>query len=161
MCRRMLIPLLIVVALIVGSGNYLQLQAQGNNPLVGGIWERYSVKNAQGVETGGGPGWTFIAFTEDRKYFYTAVPKGLETLPKSAKDMTKDELVKHIDGVELRRGTYMLIGTGSPYTLSLMDDINPMAPTLRSLKLQVWMENGEMRVSVVDGSTVLRWRRAD
>ena len=75
--------------------------------------------------------------------------------------MTKDELVKHIDGVELRRGTYMLTGTGSPYTLSLMDDINPMAPTLRSLKLQVWMENGEMRVSVVDGSTVLRWRRAD
>ena len=159
MCKKTLIPLLSVIAFTVGVGNYLQLQGQGNNPLAGGMWERYSVKNAQGVETGEGPGWYFLVFTDDGKYLITAAPKGREKLPKPATDMTKDELVKHIEAVQFRRGTYTLTGNGSPYTLSVKEEINLVSPTLNSLVLQVWMENGEVRATPSGSSTVLRWRR--
>ena len=160
MCKKTLIPLLSILAFIVGVGNYAQLQAQAKDPMVGGTWERYSVKNAQGDETGGGPGWFFMAFTDDGQYFLAAAPKGMEKLPKAAKDMTKEELVKHVEAVSFRRGTYTFTGTAAPYTLDLMELAKIEAPTLRRLVFQVWIENNDdLRLMVKDASTELRWRR--
>ena len=170
MSKRLLAPLSIVVAFIVGVGSRLPLHTQVKDPLVGGTWERYSIKDAQGTEIGQGPGWFFLVFTEDGRFFITGVPKGREKLAKPAKDMTKDELLKHlygmelridVDGMNVRRGTYTLTGNGSPYTLRLKEEVNAFSPTLNEPTLQVWMENGEAHIRRPGSeNVVVAWRRA-
>ena len=158
MSTRTLISLLSAIACVVGIGIDLPLQGQSKSPLAGGMWERYSVKNAKGEETGGGPGWYFLAFTDDGNYFIAAAPKGQEKLPKPAKEMTKDELVKQVETVQFRRGTYAITGDGPAYTLTVLELAKTESPTLNKIVFQISMENGEARVATANGG-VIRWRR--
>lgn len=149
------------IAVAVGGHHYSQ--AQSKNPLVGGMWDRYSVKNAQGVENGS-PGWFFLTFTEDGKFFITGVPKGHEKLAKTAKEMTKEELVNHLDGIQVRRGTYTITGNGSPYIFTLKDEQNPFSPNLQgscpaSAPCEIRMENGEVRLFSPSNGVRTQWRR--
>jgi hypothetical protein len=137
-------------------------QAQASNPLAGGVWDRYSIKDAKGTETGS-PGWFFLTFTPDGQYFITGVPKGHEKLSKAAKEMTKDELVGQLQGIQVRRGRYTLTGTG-PYMLTLTDEINPLSPNLQgscptAMPCEIRIENGEVRLSTANGGVRTQWRR--
>lgn len=154
-----------VVGVIIGVSNQTGFHAQAKNPLVGGVWDRYSVKNAQGVENGSS-GWFFLTFMEDGHFFITGVPKGHEKLLKTAKDMTKEELVQQLEGIQVRRGTYTLTGNGSPYTFTLTDEQNPLSPNLQgscpaSAPCQVRMENGEVRLFSPSNGVRTQWRRLD
>jgi hypothetical protein len=137
--------------------------AQASNPLAGGVWDRYSIKDANGVETGG-PGWFFLTFTADGQYFITGVPKGHEKLTKAVAEMTKEELVRQLQGIQVRRGKYTLTGNGSPYILTLTDDINPISPNLQgscpaAMPCEVRIVNGEVRLSTANGGVRTQWRR--
>src|SRR5262245_39492677 len=107
-----LVPLVMAIVVVAQPP-----QAQASNPLAGGVWDRYSIQDAKGTETGS-PGWFFLTFTPDGQYFITGVPKGHEKLSKPSKEMTKDELVQQLQGIQVRRGKYTLTGTG-PYVLTL------------------------------------------
>ena len=137
-------------------------QAQASNPLAGGVWDRYSIKDAKGMETGS-PGWFFLTFTTDGHYFITGVPKGHERLAKPAAGMTKDELVSQLQGIQVRRGKYTLTGNGSPYILTLTDDINPISPNVQgscpvAMPCEIRVVNGEVQLSTTNGIRT-RWHR--
>lgn len=137
-------------------------QAQTANPLAGGVWDRYSIKDAKGAETGS-PGWFFLTFTPDGQYFITGVPKAHEKLSKAAKEMTKDELVAQLQGIQVRRGKYTLTGTG-PYVLTLTDEINPLSPNLQgscpaAMPCEIRIVNGEVRLSTANNGIRTQWRR--
>jgi hypothetical protein len=138
-------------------------QAQGSNPLVGGSWDRYSIKNAQGVESGSA-GWFFLTFTADGQFFITGVPKGHEKLAKAAKEMTKEELVRHLEGIQVRRGRYTLTGNGSPYRFTLTDETNPLSPSLQgscaaSAPCEIRIVNGEVNLYSASNGVRTQWRR--
>lgn len=163
MRRRMRVSILVAWAVVfgVGDGN---TQAQAQNPIVGGVWDRYSLMNPQGVVSGS-PGWFFLTFTSDGYFFATGVQKGKEKLPKPAKEMTKEELVGHLQGISLRRGTYTLTGNGSPYTLTLADEADPLSTSTQSscnpsapCELRM-MENGEVRLFWPQAGNTASWRR--
>jgi hypothetical protein len=140
-----------------------KLEAQGSNPLAGGVWDRYSIKNAQGVETGGA-GWFFLAFTADGHYLITGVPTERRKLPKATSDMTKEELVRHLEGIQVRRGRYALTGTGSPYLLTLTDDVNPLAPNLQgscpaTAPCEIRIVSGEVNLFSPSNGIRTQWRR--
>ena len=153
---------LLVVTVLVASA-HPQPQAQTSNPLVGGVWDRYSIKNAQGVESGS-PGWFFLVFTADGQFFITGVPKGQDKLPKPAAEVTKDELVRHLQGIQVRRGTYTLTGSGSPYRFTLTDQSNPLSPTLQgscatSAPCEIRIVNGEVHLYSASNGVRTQWRR--
>lgn len=153
----------LTVLLLLVAGAHPQPQAQASNPLVGGVWDRYSIKNAQGVEAGSA-GWFFLTFTADGHFLITGVPKGQDKLPKPATEMTKDELVRHIQGIQVRRGKYTLTGNGSPYRFTLTDEINPLSPTLQgscaaSAPCEIRIVNGEVHLYSASNGVRTQWRR--
>jgi hypothetical protein len=140
-----------------------QLEAQGSSPLAGGLWDRYSIKNAQGVETGSA-GWFFLTFTADGHYLITGVPRGKERLPKGTSDMTKEELVRHLEGIQVRRGRYALTGNGSPYLLTLTDEVNPHSPNLQgscpaTAPCEIRIVNDEVNLYSPSNGIRTQWRR--
>jgi hypothetical protein len=158
---RVLAAFLLLTGLIALTPE--QPEAQGSNPLAGGMWDRYSIKNAQGVETGSS-GWFFLTFTADGHYLITGVPKGQERLPKATGDMTKEELVRHLQGIQVRRGRYTLTGNGSPYMLALTDETNPLSPNLQgscpaAAPCEIRMVNGEVHLYSPSNGIRTQWRR--
>ena len=152
----------LVVTALVGVAPD-QPQAQASNPLAGGVWDRYSIQNAQGVETGSA-GWFFLTFTTDGHFFITAVPKGQDRLPTAAKDMTKEDLVRHLQGMTIRRGRYTITGSGSPFILTLTDETNPVSANLQgscpaSSPCQVRIVNGEVNLFSPSNGVRTQWRR--
>ncbi len=152
---------LVVTALIAAAPD--QPRAQVANPLAGGVWDRYSIKNAQGVETGSA-GWFFLTFTADGHFFITGVPKGQDNLPKVAKDMTKEELIRHLQGIQVRLGRYTLTGNGSPYVLTLTDESNPLSTSLQGscpalAPCQIRIVNGEVNLYSPSNGIRTQWRR--
>lgn len=159
---RTLVAFLLLTALTAIPPHH-QLQAQASNPLAGGIWDRYSIKSAQGVETGSA-GWFFLTFTADGHYLITGVPKGQDRLPKAATDMTKEELIRHLQGIQVRRGRYTLTGNGSPYILTLIDEANPLSPGLQgscpaAAPCEIRMVNGEVHLYSPSNGIRTQWRR--
>lgn len=150
--------------IILFSAIHNRPQGQVKNPLAGGVWDRYSFRNAQGVEAGA-PGWLFLTFTDDGQFFLIGVPEASRKLLKPLAEMSKDELVTHFKDVQVRRGHYTLTGNG-PYKLVLTDEQGLLNPNFQgscpaSAPCEVRIENGEVRLSTQPNGTgaQARWRR--
>lgn len=160
-CNRPIGCLFLLLALVAVSGD--RSHAQASNPLAGGVWDRYSIKNAQGVESGSA-GWFFLTFTTDGHFLITGVPKGHEMLPKAASEMTKEQLVRHLQGIQVRRGRYTLTGNGSPYMLTLTDETNPLSRSLQgscaaAAPCEIRIVNGEVHLYSASNGVRTQWRR--
>src|SRR5262252_6750578 len=100
---RTVVSLLLVCVFAYGAS----VLAQNRPPLVG-AWERFSLKNDEGVDIQPPEPAAFVIFTVDGYFSQTVIPTGRNKLKKPLEDMTKEEL--------LHRGP---IGKkGAPYAAS-------------------------------------------
>ena len=156
----------LVVLLITGGiasmmGSPRQ-QETNNNPLAGGVWDRYSFVDEKNVESGSS-GWYFLTFTSDGQFFITAVPSGRQQLSKPISQVSEDEFRSHFQGANVRRGTYTISGNG-PFTLVLKDEVNLFSPNLQgscpaAAHCRIEMENGEVRLTDPATGHHTKWRR--
>ena len=156
----------LVVLTVICIASHTQLRSQVRNPLVGGLWDRYSIRDAKGAEIGV-PGYFYLTFTDNGYFFVTAVPDG-KKLSKPIAEMTRDDLVRQFDQssvvgtVRVRRGKYTVTGTGPVYTLILTDEVSPFLANIQgscpaSSPCQFRMVDGEVHLG--DGGA--RWRRVN
>ena len=133
--------------------------AQGKNPLAGGMWERYWQGEA-GTPGAASTVPAFLTFTDDGFFFLVAAPAD-RRLPKPLTEMTREELVAHFSNVQIRRGRYTISGKG-PYKLVLIDDV-ALLTTDGSCKpedgCEIRSENGEVRLHNPARRVDTRWRR--
>ena len=157
--------LLTIAAAIVGITTRAAAQSPSANPLIGGVWDRYSIVNTQGVDSGS-PGWYHLTFTADGHFFVTAVPQNRK-IPKAPKDLTHEELLNHLQGINIRFGTYTLIRNGEgPYMLTLSDDVSPFVPAVQGscpppAHCQIMFESGEVRLFDTKTGNHTKWRRIE
>ena len=102
---RMVVALLFVCVFAYGASALAQLQ----NPLVG-AWERFSLKNDEGVDMQPPEPVAFVIFTADGYFSQTVIPTGRNKLKKPLEDMTKDELLHRFQNLFAWRGTYTVSG---------------------------------------------------
>lgn len=154
---------LVISTAIVGVTSRADAQSPATNPLVGGVWDRYSIVNPQGQDSGS-PGWYHLTFTADNHFFITGVPQN-RRLPKAVKDLTHEQLLGHLQGINIRYGTYTLAqGGNGPYMLTLVDEVSPLNPNIQGscpppAHCEIRFENGEVRLFDTMTGNHTKWRR--
>src|SRR5499433_991016 len=115
--RTVVLPLLVCV-LAYGAS----VLAQNQPPLVG-TWERFSLKNDEGVDIQPPEPVAFVIFSADGYYSQTVIPTGRTKLKKPLEDMTKDELLNRFQLLFAWRGTYTV--SGNTLTRRVISHSNP------------------------------------
>ena len=96
--------------------------AQNQNPLVG-AWERFSLKNDEGVDIQPPEPAAFVIFTADGYFSQTVIPTGRNKLKKPLEDLTKEELLHRFQNLFAWRGTYTV--SGNTLTRRIISHTNP------------------------------------
>ena len=96
--------------------------AQPQNPLVG-AWERFALKNDEGVDIQPPEPAAFVIFTADGYFSQTVIPTGRNKLKKPLEDLTKDELLHRFQNLFAWRGTYTV--SGNTLTRRIISHTNP------------------------------------
>lgn len=94
------------LAVLVVVVNSLTVSGQSATVLVG-TWERLSLTGASG-STNEVPG--FLVFNENGRFVLVAMPLGRPKTTKDVRDLTREELLARFDGVQVRSGTYSVVG---------------------------------------------------
>ena len=115
---RIVVSLLLVCAFAYGASAL----AQNQPPLVG-AWERFSLKNDEGVDIQPPEPVAFVIFTADGYFSQTVIPTGRNKLKKPLEDMTKDELLHRFQNLFAWRGTYTV--SGNTLTRRIISHTNP------------------------------------
>ena len=115
---RMVVALLLVCVFSYGASAL----AQHQNPLVG-AWERFSLKNDEGVDMQPPEPVAFVIFTADGYFSQTVIPTGRNKLKKPLEDMTKDELLHRFQNLFAWCGTYTV--SGNTLTRRIISHTNP------------------------------------
>ena len=115
---RTVVLLLLVFVFAYGASAL----AQNQNPLVG-AWERFSLKNDEGVDIQPPEPVAFVIFTADGYFSQTVIPTGRNKLKKPLEDMTKDELLHRFQNLFAWRGTYTV--SGNTLTRRIISHTNP------------------------------------
>ena len=130
--------------------------AQNQNPLVG-AWERFSLKNDEGVDIQPPEPAAFVIFTADGYFSQTVIPTGRDKLKKPLEDMTKDELLHRFQNLFAWRGTYTV--SGNTLTRRIIAHTNP---NIEGTELvQAFRLEGDLLILTRPGSKFeTRFRRA-
>ena len=115
---RIVVSLLFVCVVAYGA----RALAQTQNPLVG-TWERFLLKNDEGVDIQPPEPAAFVIFTADGYFSQTVIPTGRNKLKKPLEDMTKDELLHRFQNLFAWRGTYTV--SGNTLTRRIISHTNP------------------------------------
>src|SRR3989442_14252783 len=115
---RIVVALLFVCIFAYGASAL----AQNQNPLVG-AWERFSLKNDEGVDIQPPEQAAFVIFTADGYFSQTVIPTGRNKLKKPLEDLTKQELHHRFQNLFPCRGTYTL--SGNTLTRRIISHTNP------------------------------------
>ena len=115
---RIVVALLFVFVFAYGASTL----AQHQNPLVG-AWERFSLKNDEGVDIQPPEPAAFVIFTADGYFSQTVIPTGRNKLKKPLEDLTKDELLHRFQNLFACRGTYTV--SGNTLTRRIISHTNP------------------------------------
>ena len=110
MNKKLIAIVMSVIALTVTLASLSAGNAAPNQKAFVGTWERISIKDTEGKALEERFVRSFLIFTADGHYSQNAFPAGREKITKPLKDITKEEILKGLEGATAVYGTYTIAG---------------------------------------------------